>query len=29
MRPVKIILGMGREGIKEKDERGEFNYYIL
>jgi hypothetical protein len=29
MRPVDAIPGMRREGIKENDGRGEFNYDIL
>jgi hypothetical protein len=29
MRSVKIIPGIGREGIKEKDGADEFNYGIL
>jgi hypothetical protein len=29
MRPVETILRMGKEGIKENDGRGEFNYDIL
>jgi hypothetical protein len=29
MRPVETIPGMGRGGIKENDEGGEFNYDIL
>jgi hypothetical protein len=29
MRPVETVLGMGEEGIKEIDGRGEFNHDIL
>jgi hypothetical protein len=29
MRPVETIPGMGGDGIKENEGRGEFNYDIL
>jgi hypothetical protein len=29
MRPVETVLGLGGEGLKENDGRGELNYDIL